>query len=151
MTKKSRQKLKYRENERSFWGEIKIIFYHFKGLTVVKNGLRPEGTPLINIVAILMVPAKMATLGLIKRKYFEIKIMTLWFLFKTSSTKFYHVTLMTKVWELYHFYERSCHNLNFVRIWPEKIFFDGCLWFTFNNLGLGVDITLEFYTSVVKA
>ena len=151
MTKKSRQKLKYLENERSFWGEIKIIFHHFKGLTVVKNCLRPEGTPLINIVAILMVPAKMATLGLIKRKYFEIKIMTLWFLFKTSSTKFYHVTLMTKVWELYHLYERSWHNLNFVRIWPEKLFFDGCLWFTFNNLGLGVDITLEFYTSVVKA
>ena len=29
MTKKSRQKLKYNENERSFWGEIESIFYHF--------------------------------------------------------------------------------------------------------------------------
>ena len=29
MTKKSRQKLKYLENEKSFWGEIKSIFHHF--------------------------------------------------------------------------------------------------------------------------
>ena len=29
MTKKSRQKLKYLENKRSFWGEIKSIFHHF--------------------------------------------------------------------------------------------------------------------------
>ena len=29
MTKKSRQKLKYLEKEKSFWGEIKIIFDHF--------------------------------------------------------------------------------------------------------------------------
>ena len=27
---KSRQKLKYLENEKSFWGEIKSIFHHFK-------------------------------------------------------------------------------------------------------------------------
>ena len=30
MTKKSRQKFKYLENEKSFQGEIKSIFYHFK-------------------------------------------------------------------------------------------------------------------------
>ena len=29
LTKKSRQKLKYLENEKSFWGEIKSIFNHF--------------------------------------------------------------------------------------------------------------------------
>ena len=29
MTKKPRQKLKYHENEKSFWGEIKSIFDHF--------------------------------------------------------------------------------------------------------------------------
>ena len=29
MTKKSRQKLKYPENKKSFWGEIKSIFHHF--------------------------------------------------------------------------------------------------------------------------
>ena len=29
MTKKSRQKIKYLENEKSFWGEIKSIFHHF--------------------------------------------------------------------------------------------------------------------------
>ena len=29
MTKKSRQKFKYPENEKGFWGEIKSIFHHF--------------------------------------------------------------------------------------------------------------------------
>ena len=29
MTKKSRQKLKYCENEKSFYGQIKNIFLHF--------------------------------------------------------------------------------------------------------------------------
>ena len=29
MTKKSTQKLKYLENEKSFYGEIKSIFHHF--------------------------------------------------------------------------------------------------------------------------
>ena len=36
MTKKSRQKLKYLENKKSFWSEIKSLFHHFKGLSVVK-------------------------------------------------------------------------------------------------------------------
>ena len=30
MPKKWRQKLKYPENEKSFWGEIKSVFHHFK-------------------------------------------------------------------------------------------------------------------------
>ena len=30
MTKKSRQKLKYLENEKTFWGDIKSIFHHFQ-------------------------------------------------------------------------------------------------------------------------
>ena len=48
MTKKSRQKLKYLDKEKSFLGEIKSIFHHFsiKGLSVAKNCLRPESAPL---------------------------------------------------------------------------------------------------------
>ena len=30
MPKKWRQKLKYPENKKSFWGEIKSVFHHFK-------------------------------------------------------------------------------------------------------------------------
>ena len=36
MIKKSRQKLKYRENKKSFWGEIKSIFIIFKGFQLPK-------------------------------------------------------------------------------------------------------------------
>ena len=47
MTKKSRQKLKNLENEKSFWREINIIFHFLKGLSAAKNCLRPESAPLI--------------------------------------------------------------------------------------------------------
>ena len=45
---------------------------------------------LTNIVTILMISAKMTTLGLLR--YFEINFMTLQFLSVTSSRKIYHVT-----------------------------------------------------------
>ena len=45
MAKESRQKLKYLENEKSFWGEISI-YHHFKGLSLAKNRLRRENAPL---------------------------------------------------------------------------------------------------------
>ena len=46
MTKKSRQKLTYLENEKSFRGKIKGIFIIFKGLSVLKSYLEPESAPL---------------------------------------------------------------------------------------------------------
>ena len=48
MTKKSRQKSKYCENEKSSWGEIKSIFHHF-----AKNCLRPEIAPFSMVVEML--------------------------------------------------------------------------------------------------
>ena len=42
MIKKSRQKFKYRENERAFALKQKTFF---KGLSIPKNFLRPEGRP----------------------------------------------------------------------------------------------------------
>ena len=44
MTKNSRQKLKYLESEKCFWGETKST--NFKGLSVAKSCLRPESAPL---------------------------------------------------------------------------------------------------------
>ena len=46
MTKKSRQKFKNNENEKSFSSEIKSIFHHFKGLLVDENCLRSDSMPL---------------------------------------------------------------------------------------------------------
>ena len=44
MTKKSREKIEYLENEKSIWGGIilKTFFIIFKGLSIAKNCLRPE-------------------------------------------------------------------------------------------------------------
>ena len=44
----------------------------------------------------------------------------------------------------------SYHNLNFIRIRPEKPLFEGWPWFNFNNLELALGITLKFYTIVEK-
>ena len=44
-------------------------------------------------------------------------------------------------------YERSYHNLNFIR---KNDSFQGCSWFKFNNLQLALGMALKFYTSVVK-
>ena len=46
MTKKSRQKLNYLEDEKSFWSQTKSIFHIFKGLSFAKNCLRPDCAPL---------------------------------------------------------------------------------------------------------
>ena len=54
MIEKSRQKLEneiYLENEKNFYGEIKSIFYIFKGLSVVKNCLTPYRAPLNYILS----------------------------------------------------------------------------------------------------
>ena len=46
MTKTSKQKFKYLENEKRFQGETKVFFIRFKELSVAKNCLRPESAPL---------------------------------------------------------------------------------------------------------
>ena len=42
MTKKSRQKLKYLENEKSFWSKIKRFFIIFKRFSVAKIHIKPK-------------------------------------------------------------------------------------------------------------
>ena len=46
------------------------------------------------------------------------------------------------------FCERSYHNLNFIRIWPNV--FEGCSWFKLNNLGLRLGIALKLNINVAK-
>ena len=46
MTKESKQKFKCFENEKSFWGEIKINSHNFKRLSVAKSYYRPDSFPL---------------------------------------------------------------------------------------------------------
>ena len=46
INKKSAQKCKYFKNQKSFKHEIKSVFNDFKGLSIVRNCLRPESRPL---------------------------------------------------------------------------------------------------------
>ena len=56
----------------------------------------------------------------------------------------------TKVWLLAFLYERSYHNVNFARIWPEKPLFWGVVLFQITNFGLALGMALEFYTRVAQ-
>ena len=47
--------------------------------------------------------------------------------------------------------KESYHNLNFIRILPEKpVFFEGWCWLKFNNLRLALGTNLKFYTNLSK-
>ena len=62
----------------------------------------------------------------------------------TSPTNFFHMSqIRRRCCHVTKVCERKYHNLNFIRIWPEKVF--KC-----NNLGLALDMALKFYTSVAK-
>ena len=56
----------------AFKAKKKIIFFFiiFEKLSVARNYLRPESAPLISMVAILMMSAKLATVDLFKIKVF---------------------------------------------------------------------------------
>ena len=56
MTKKSRQKFKYIENEKSFWGGIKAFSVILKRLWIAKNCLRPGSAPLNHLLVYGLVP-----------------------------------------------------------------------------------------------
>ena len=51
MTKKSKQKLKFLENEKSFEGEIISSF--LKGFSIAKSCLRPQSPPLSTRVVLM--------------------------------------------------------------------------------------------------
>ena len=68
------------------------------------------------MVAILMIPAKMATPGLLKIKVF-------WRKGYDVIISVHDVTNKILARDSNHNDERSYHNLNFIKIWPEKQLF----------------------------
>ena len=107
---------------------------------------------LIETVATLMMSTKLATLGIPKITVFWIKcydvITSIHDVTKKiiSWLKLYcRCSHVTKVWYLQHFCKKRYHNLNFIRIWPEKpIILRGCSRLKFNNLGLALGMALKF-------
>ena len=88
-----------------------------------------------DMVTILIMPAKMATLCLVKIKVFQIThcdiiVFCPWHAqqnFITRLNLYCKCGHVTEVWQLYHFNERSYHNLNLMRHWSEKPFFWGAV------------------------
>ena len=100
---------------------ILLIFFEFSKIV------------LINMVAVLMMPAKMATLGLRK--------------IKATWNKDYDViihskTLPTNFFQIFQFF--------YFHLTRKITFFEGWSWFKFNNLRLVLGMTLKFYTSLTK-
>ena len=82
------------------------------------------------MVTILMMSAKMAILGYLKIRVFwnkgydviiSVHDVTNRFLSRDSNY-IIHVVMWSKFGN-HHFCEKSYHNLNFIRIWPEEPFF----------------------------
>ena len=71
--KKLRQKLKYLQNEKSFWGEIKRFFIIFKGISVVKNCLRRVSAPLKQLLLTKMMIDRFSLEDTFKELNFGIK------------------------------------------------------------------------------
>ena len=95
------------------------------------------------MVDILMMSAKLATLGLFTIKVFQNKGYGVIFFSIMSPTKFYHVTQIIRQMcscnqglVTLAFLERSYHNF--------KIFFEESYWFKFNNSRLALGMALNF-------
>ena len=108
------------------------------------------------MVIILMMSAKMFTPGLPKtttfwNKGYDVIISAV---VMPSPIKFHPVIQIVDVvmWPKSGNSSISMREVavSFIRIWPEKLFFEGCSWFKFDNLGLALGPNLNFYTSVVK-
>ena len=106
----------------------------------------------VSMVTILMMSAKMVTLVLLKIKVFWNKCCDVmnrnYEVLLRDSNHFIHMA----TWPMFgNSSISSCHNLNFIRILPEKpVFFEGLAWYKFNKLGLALVMALKFYISLAK-
>ena len=112
------------------------------------------------MVAVLMMSAKLATLGLLKMKVFwSIGYDTIAFVHGLtnkilSCDSNYIVDVV--MWQGDQSLITSSFMSEVIITWilwgfdKKKQFFEGCSWFKFNNLGLALLMTLKFYTSVAK-
>ena len=101
----------------AFWYIISIYFNFFDWLYIL----------IINVVKILMMSAKMATSDLLKTKVFWNKgYYVIYSVYEVTSKILSHdpnyivAVVVKKVW---HLYKRSYNNINFIRIWPQKLLF----------------------------
>ena len=83
---------------------------------------------LINIATIFMMSAKIATLGLLKIKVFWNKgsdvIISVHDVINKILSRDSIWVVDVVMWPKFgNSHERSYHNLNFIKIWPEKILF----------------------------
>ena len=110
--------------------QIKVTFWY-----IISNSFNFFFQSLkIVLINMLMMSAKMGTLGLLKinawwNKGYDVII---FFPYHHKQNFINWVKLccrfghVTKVCLLQHFFERSYHNLNFIRIWPGKALFLRC-------------------------
>ena len=95
----------------------------------------------------------MGTLGILKVKLFWNKAYEVTNKILSRDSKYIADEIM---WSKFgNFYERSDHNLNFIRIWSEKLLFfattfEGSSRSKFNNLEMALSTVLTFYTSLTK-
>ena len=110
------------------------------------------------MITILMVSAKLATLGLFKVKIFCNKgYYVIIFVYDVTNkilSRDSNYIVDVAIWSKFgnsSFSMREFIITQFQKDLTRKTnFFEGCCWFKFNNLGLALGMALKFYTSVAK-
>ena len=135
-----------------FTNKVDCIFTH--NSQVFKHFFNSLEIVLMKIITIFMMSAKVASARLLKLKIFWNKgydvIVSVHGvtsrILSSDSNDMVDVIMLPKFGNTSK--ERSYHNLNFIRTWPEKpLFFKS--W-SFDNLGLALGMALKFYTSLAK-
>ena len=110
---------------------------------------------LINIVAILMMPANLATMGLLKLKPFWNKGYGVITFVRDLTNKILlrdsNCIVDVVIWPKFGNFSIFMKEVVIITIlwgFEQKIFFEGWAWFRFTNLWLALDMVLKFYSSV---
>ena len=88
---------------------------------------------LINIVAILMMPVKLSTLGLLEIKVFWDKDCNIIIFVQEVTNKNLLLQILLWIWSF-----------------NQSLVTDRNSWFIFNDLGLALDVSMKFYVSGEK-
>ena len=102
----------------------------------------------------LMMPAKMATLGLLKIKIFWNEgfdvIISVHDVSNKRNSNYMHMWSYDQSLVTLAFLWKKLSWSQFYKNWTGKTtFFEGWSWFNLNNLGLALGMGLKFYTSLV--
>ena len=107
--------------------------------------------PCLELFAVLMTSEKMAALDLLKEKVFWSEVISVQDVTNKIISRDSNYIAYVVIWSKFGNYSISMREVIITSILEEKKqFFEGCLWFKFNNLKLAVGMALKFNTKLAE-